>query len=452
MHALTLKKDKFETANASRSFDCETGYLSVPLNRSDALAKTVDLKVVRFKTDQPKRCAPFLYLAGGPGQSSFDDLHKDPTLLQTMLSLSDVIAFDQRGTGGSRPLMRFPNSVSLSIETGFSREEFISVFKQTALEANNYWGEQGIHLYDFNTLESVADIDEICSAFSLEQMTLFGASYGSHLGLASMKFLPERVERAILGLVEGLNDTYKLPSVVDRFFRNVSSEIDAVSATDPARLSFYQSMIEVHEALAAKPVELNFGGRKYRLTKFMAQLAAGEALGNVKVLRQLPGIYKEATKGDFKKLCRLLKFFKEEVGSMNAMFLAMDAASSATPDRVTRIETERRECILDDSYNLPIPFIEAEIGARDLGDAFRTPFSSKIPTLMLSGEMDGRTPQRNAVRASLKFETAHQILLRSQGHRIPASAGYFSAIEAFIAGNPIEQTELGELFDYRVMA
>jgi pimeloyl-ACP methyl ester carboxylesterase len=61
-------------------------------------------------------------------------------------------------------------------------------------------------------------------------LSLFGASYGSHLGLSIIRRHPEIVERAVLGGIEGPDQTIKLPVNVESHL----SEVSRLIAADPS--------------------------------------------------------------------------------------------------------------------------------------------------------------------------------------------------------------------------
>ena len=101
------------------------------------------------------------------------------------------------------------------------------------------------------------------------------------------------------------------------------------------------------------------------------------------------------------------------------MMLAMDSASGATPARLAAIESQRKDALLDDVFNLPFPFIGEELGIDDLGDAFRAPLSSDVPTLLCSGTLDGRTPIANAVAVKEGLGNARHLVVEGASHETP---------------------------------
>jgi len=54
------------------------------------------------------------------------------------------------------------------------------------------------------------DVDALREALRYEQVNLYGASYGSHLALATIKRHEAHIARAVIALVEGPDHTLKL--------------------------------------------------------------------------------------------------------------------------------------------------------------------------------------------------------------------------------------------------
>ena len=101
------------------------------------------------------------------------------------------------------------------------------------------------------------------------------------------------------------------------------------------------------------------------------------------------------------------------------MQLAMDYASGASAERARLIEAQRGDALLDDSFNLPFPFVGDDLGVDDLGDEFRAPMQSDVPTLFCAGTLDGRTPVANAEAARRGFLHSHLVVVDGATHETP---------------------------------
>lgn len=101
--------------------------------------------------------------------------------------------------------------------------------------------------------------------------------------------------------------------------------------------------------------------------------------------------------------------------------------------------------MLGPALNFPLPGIAADLGITVLAPGFRATLSSDVPTLFVSGSLDGRTPPADAQSASTGFANGRQLLIDGAGHdddlwlshaNIPAS------IDAFFAGQATTDTVL----------
>ena len=77
----------------------------VPEKRGLRRSRMISLAFIRFKSKAPNPAPTIVYLAGGPGDSGINDFRGVPLpLLNDLLTVADVVALDQRGTGASEPL------------------------------------------------------------------------------------------------------------------------------------------------------------------------------------------------------------------------------------------------------------------------------------------------------------------------------------------------------------
>jgi pimeloyl-ACP methyl ester carboxylesterase len=87
---------------APSGFSCAT--LGVPLDRSGAVAGTVGLSVERLQAGASPSRAAVVALAGGPGQAALPLAQGMAKTIAPALTTRDLLVFDQRGTGSSGPL------------------------------------------------------------------------------------------------------------------------------------------------------------------------------------------------------------------------------------------------------------------------------------------------------------------------------------------------------------
>ena len=323
------------------------------------------------------------------------------------------------------PTVRFRASTTLRPQTMTStrvltRETFLDAQVASAHQLATYWRERGVDPNDYNTIESAHDVNDLRRVLEVPKINLHGVSYGTHLSQTVLKHHGEHVDRAILWLVEGLNDTHKLPKNTDLHLRHLSD----LARTDRSLKGEFPDLVgeiaEVLDGFEREPQMVQFANSNVRtpLGKFAVQLVLGNALGSIRAIRELPIFIRQMGNGDLMTLIRRAERGLTSSGT-HGMILAMDYASGASSERLQLIEAQRHEALLDDSFNLPFPFVGDALGVDDLGDEFRTPVQSEVPTLFCAGTLDGRTPIANAEAVRRGFPQSHLVVLEGATHETP---------------------------------
>src|SRR5918992_2394587 len=119
---LKIKPYTFTNA-AGEKTESEFGTLLVPENRSNPQTNLIELAFVRFKSTSKTPGPPIVYLAGGPGGTGTGAASGSRfPLFMALREIGDVIAFDQRGTGHSKPNLGCYERLALPLDIAPSRE------------------------------------------------------------------------------------------------------------------------------------------------------------------------------------------------------------------------------------------------------------------------------------------------------------------------------------------
>ncbi len=217
---ITFEPYLFESAGKQK-VQAELGRLLVPEKHSNPSGKQIELALVRLKSTSTDPGPPIVYLAGGPGGSGIA-LARGPRfpLFMAMREFADVIALDQRGTGMSKPNLMCDVMLDYPLDQPGERGRLLSLYEQRARSCAAHWRAQGVDLSAYNSQENADDLESLRQALGVEKITLWGSSYGSHLGLATLRRHGNRIHRAILSGIEGPDHTLKLPSKIQRQLEN----------------------------------------------------------------------------------------------------------------------------------------------------------------------------------------------------------------------------------------
>ena len=171
----------------AESNDIACGHLTVPLNPQAPSQGVITLALRRHRAPLGEAKDAVIALAGGPGQSAIPFLGQFAQLLGPIVDTRDLIAFDQRGTGFSHPL---------------SCAAFEHVSQDASpLAVSLCGGEIGETRGLYTTAQTVADIEAIRQAGNYEKLVLYGTSYGTKVAERYAQDHPSHVEALVLDSV-----------------------------------------------------------------------------------------------------------------------------------------------------------------------------------------------------------------------------------------------------------
>ncbi|MEN1940429.1 alpha/beta hydrolase [Luteimonas sp. MJ246] len=434
----------FETQRHG-TIDAQVAFLDVPRRRDEQDGLRMQLRVVRLPaTGGDGKAAPVVYLAGGPGGSGVGTARgpRWPVFEQVQRE-TDVLLFDQRGTGLSEPPPPCPYVRQFDDTRPLDRASALTTLSQTAARCITHWREEGVDLAAYTTAESAADLEDLRRALGVPKISLWGMSYGTHLAMASLRLHGAGIERVVLIGAEGPDDTLKLPLAADTLL----SELALV-----AREQGFEDLTGMTRRVLARLRDQPAQGRSFMhrgrvvtLGAYDAQLAIAAALGRRSTQQMLPLALHDADAGDYDLLATLVLAVREHLGEFHAMPLAMDVASGQSRQRRALAETQAKESLFGDALNFPFPMIGDGLGLKVLGEGYRAPLRSDVPTLFVSGTLDGRTPPANAEALLPGFGVAAHLLVRGASHDDELWLGdpdIAGEVAGFLAGRGVSITEL----------
>jgi pimeloyl-ACP methyl ester carboxylesterase len=449
--ALTLEPYTFKAANGT-VVEAEKGTFEVSENRSDPNARKIRIGFVRFKSTSATPGDPIVYLAGGPGAPGTLSLTGPRfPLAMALREVADVIAYDQRGTGSSgsqsNTLPPCFSAPAFDLTQPITRKTITDVTRAGLTHCFNWWEEQGVDIDGYTTRENAQDIEDLRRAIGAKKLNLWGISYGSHLGLALMKYHPASINKAVLSGIEGLDQTIKRPALTDKMFAHVQELIDADPAAKAAypdlagmmrrvtaRLNAQPATVTFTPQGAANPVTITFDG-------YPLQLLTAGSIADPRTIANVPLTWLVADQGNLEPFARRIYTMVQGLNRFAGMNEAMDVASGATPARIALITEEAKTSLLADTLNFPMPQVLGVRPQIDAGDAFRAPFTSNIPALFISATLDGRTYPDEAAEEIKGFTSKRRLIVENGGHNIyEADQRIADAVLAFFNNQPTPET------------
>jgi len=359
------------------------------------------------------------------------------------------VVVSQRGIGPSKPTTLCERAPELPLNEPVSREAAAAGFRQMAVACKAYWDSQGLDLRGFTVLEAAADVNDVRRAMGYDKITLWGGSFGSHWGMAIMRFYPEIVARAILRGMEGPDHTYDMPSAV----LGAVSRIAAAADADPALkgmipegglLQAFKTVISRVEKAPVRVTVTNPATRTPQTVVFDAWRVRDLALGysgrlaSRRGMTTWPADVLALYRGDFTQAA--LSLVRPPEGFRTASYFMLDCGSGISPAREATLNADRAVEVLGEvnlDYQAACP-----VWHSDLGNEFRKNFESAIPIVIVYGTWDVSTPQENALELAPFFKKSTLVKVVGGSHgsledAMKASPDFRRAVMKFAATGDI---------------
>ncbi len=437
--------------------DAEKGELQVPFRRADPASGRFGLEVFRLpRLGSPAgETLPLFVLHGGPGFPGLEAYAQQPGYYEGWLrpyqDVTDVIVVGQRGLGTSHGTPCEPPP-PIAPDVAPSLEERRQVLLEASRRCRAEWEGRGVDLTGFTVLEAAADLRDVAEALGYDRIVLWGISFGSHWGMATLREFPELVARAVLSGMEGPDHTYDMPRDVLAALERISASAEESSQLSAALsgqegVGILALVRQVLDRLEAQPetVILEGDGVEVRLTADdVRELILGTTSSTVTRdgIRTWPADMLALARGDFGPTARAVAEVRAEPFLSAASFFVLDCGSGISEARRRRLENDPAIPLVGDLgsyYDANCPAWES-----DLGEEFRTSFSTDVPTLIVQGDWDTSTPIENALELLSAFSNHHFVRVEGGSHlalmdAMSSSPEFRAAVLDFVASGDTEQ-------------
>jgi pimeloyl-ACP methyl ester carboxylesterase len=450
----------FVPCASSATFSCTT--VSVPLTRTGLAAGTISLSIERLDSSPthpvPSKTA-VLALAGGPGQAALPLGEFIAKALAPALGTRDLLVFDQRGTGASDPL----SCGALSNLSGSASQ----AFERCALEIGPARG-------GYTTQESVADIEAIRQAAGYEKLALYGTSYGTKVAEEYAERYPQHVESLLLDSVVPPNgpEPFSIPTF--QAIGSVLGELCSNNACAGITTNPVADIAALTAQLRKRPLSGSvYDGSGHRHTATLDEsgllgvLEAGDLNPALRAL--LPAAVRSALRSYPNPLLRLQALAEGLIPNVpgghpveeseqidEALFVATTCEEQQFPWQRSAPAATRLAEATGALNALPSTDFYPFDAATALGNSLIPACASwpnasaasivpgvlpNVPTLILSGAQDLRTPTSNARQVAALIPDAQLLVVPYTGHSVIGSDfGNCAAlaVSAFFAGTSVQ--------------
>jgi pimeloyl-ACP methyl ester carboxylesterase len=441
----------FTPCGESNNFAC--GHLTVPLDPTGAIPGTITLAMRRHRASVGEARSAIIALAGGPGQPALPFAEEFAELLGPIAATRDLIVFDQRGIGLSAPLSCH----------AFERPSLYHSFGALVEACGNQLGPTRA-LY--TTADTVADIEAIREAGGYEKLVLYGTSYGTKVAEEYAQEYPSHVEALVLDSVVPPTGPEPLEratfAAVPRILRQLCAN-DACADVTPNPVADLARVVARMERAPLRGRAIDGEGKAHTLTLSANELVGLLLAGDFSSLLRsefvtavaaaaradpaplahliLASEHGEGEGEDFDgplyyaTTCEEQDFPFSRAGTAKTRLAEADAAANALPASVFAPFTAKNALALSDipacaywPFTTPAP----PVNDAPLPD---------VPTLILSGADDLRTPTANAREVAAQIPDAHLLVVPYTGHSVltaEQTSCAHEALEALFANTPVK--------------
>lgn len=451
------------------SFDipgADCGMLTVPLDRSGGVPGSVHVFVERLAARKSKAKSTIVLFPGGPGAAT--SLYGRELVREFGKALDDhdLLIVDPRGTGRSDYLDCDADlTTGYLVPPGQDAQQFTKTVERCAKKL-------GPKRWYYTTRETVADLEDARQALGIDKFVLVGVSYGTVDAMAYARAHPDHVDRMVLdSLVSGagldafgLNLVHALPRFLGQVCRG--GGCDGLTTDPVADLETLVARLEQGPLRSRRPVRAAGCAIRPAITRSRLFGLIQQADESPRLAAELPVAIAEAAHGRPYQLSELTardgSYFG---GCIAAKLIAKGVRGAPAPrgdlnvvatsfSQAVEIATVCEESTLPWSRDAPFSARGrlAEQALASFPDSAFAPLDRAtvlaagvvglckfwtanpeapapaaavlpdVPTLILAGLDDLRTPAEDAIALANATPRAHLLLVPDVGHSVMAGS------------------------------
>lgn len=395
--------------------------VSVPENRTTGKGRMIALRVAVL----PARVAnpasdPVVFLAGGPGQAATDFLRNPEMGRHTLGARRDLVFLDQRGTGGSNPLM-----CDFYKPEDYAHGAFAPFMPVARVRECRALLERRADLAQYSTAASVEDLEDVRRALGYERMNLSGGSYGTRLAMEYVRAYPQRVRTVMLhGPVP---PSLRMP---EGFGRAAQQALDGVldeCAATPACASAFPDLRsktrKMFERLAQAPITTTVNGQAgdVRMTRDNVAEAIRYLTYSSRGASRVPRLLQRAYDGDFTGLASYLRDYRNP-GTFEALYLSITCTEDV-PFLSKEAAAQDEDTYLG-SYRVREQQAGCAEWPRGVVPSWHGSFvRSTVPVLITTGLLDPVTPPSGGDLVAKTLPNSLHLKVPSGGHDLAGLRG-----------------------------
>jgi pimeloyl-ACP methyl ester carboxylesterase len=413
--AAKLRTSPCELPGVGRAAQC--GVLDIPEDSNQPDGRRLPIHVAIIPAASGTALSdPIVVLMGGPGEDAISAAAIYAAQFEPLLRDRNLLLVDQRGTGKSAAL----KCDLFSPET--AAENLQDFFPPAAIRSCKVRLQAVADLTRYTYLYFARDLEQVRRALGYGPVNLFAGSYGTRAAQVYMRAFPQSVRTAYLGSVvpidlEGPLDFAKTAQMaLDHMFENCETDSACHTAFPNLRNEFHQIM----ERLASGDVRVSLPGYPdpVRLDRGRVAEWFRSRLYRPREAAALPWTIHRAFAADWAPIVDgILSGARELDENISlGLFFSITCSEDMPFVREQDVAPQTQGTFLGD-YRLRQQQAACEQWPRSaLPKDYRKPIRSDVPTLFVTGNLDGGTPLPFTNRVAEGFSMHMGVVIHGQGH------------------------------------
>jgi pimeloyl-ACP methyl ester carboxylesterase len=350
----------------------------------------------------------------------------------------DVVVYDQRGAGLSEPKLCPQHADSLTrtlwMESDEKREEFWDSLARTCVALLR---SQGIDPAAYNTTTHGDDLVDLRHALGYARWDVYGGSYGGRLAQEAMRRDPEGVRSAVVAssITRGPESHIEESLIIQRAFERIFAACVTKPACQQAFPTLESDFYALYEELEQHPLVVRFEHDNLADSVLLDGRRLVNRLRQVinRNRRRFPLLVHELRSGDRMRAARMLvgdgvQGYAYDAQVLNNLVHCYDEYSPTYQPAADSVETSVRP-----PFRRDIDRSDCLIWLDRFADsADRAPVRSDIPTLVLNGHFDDRTPPEHGKLIAATLSRAYVYVFPNEGHGTRPLECHESIIRQFL--------------------
>jgi pimeloyl-ACP methyl ester carboxylesterase len=405
------KKESIEIEG--KQYVLEKGEIEVPEDRTKANSRTLRLPIQIIRSSNPKGYEPIFWLDGGPGASNILSTDKiAATSPSKLLANHDFVCVGYRGVDGSTVLTsKKINKALKGLDHRMLSDRSLDNIEASIKTYCAQLKKEGIDINRYTIIDVVDDIEQARKTLGYSAINLLSASYGTRVALLYSYRYPKTLKRTVM-----------IGACPPGYFLTRSEQAEKIiycydslyQAQTGAKVSIAESMKQAFANLPTRWSTFKLDADKIKAGTVGALYNCGFAVFAFNCY------FKAAQKKDYSGLYMLQKIYEMNTNSVIGDVFAKTVSADIENNvdyRQMRDSLRQSNTLLGNNISVIYGSTAHVWSIQSIPEEYKITRNSNAETLVISGDLDFRTPAYITNRELMPFLTnGKHIVLKNMSH------------------------------------